>query len=305
MRYFITFKCSHVSFRQFLFRLFRNHYRQDIFRTHSDFAFLKANIMEITDVNLRRLQEILLVPNSRPPWDLQNTGVPTNTNQYAPPASASEVQRPNDTMHLANGLSRPAERPLKNDRIESKADFEVDDNEVDVFIPTIPSSFLEFNAMPLSELKRITENKAFLDLFVEGTSEITFLRETKQSIEASNVEVAKANLAYEEKFETLSAEVETLKQDLNDKMQKYRKLDDERLEFTQPPKVKDVIAELLKAKKDALRESDDLAERWVERGGDDVCDFIRKFMDIRLSYHTRAAKAERLEIEPPGECKQS
>ena len=159
--------------------------------------------------------------------------------------------------------------------------------------------------MPLSEVKRIAENKAFLDLFVEGTSEVTFLRENKQSIEASNVEVAKANLALEEKIETLSAEVETLKQDLNDKMQKYRKLDAERLELTQPPKVKDVIAELLKAKKEALRESDDLAERWVERGGDDVSDFIKKFMDIRLSYHTRAAKAERLEIEPPEQCTQS
>ena len=262
--------------------------------------------MEITDSNLRRLQESLPVPNSRPSGgSTQYNGGSTNTNQYAPPASASEVQRPNGSTQSATEHSRPAARPMRNDNIESKADFEVNDDEVDVLIPPIPLSFPEFDAMPLSEVKRIADNKAFLDLFVEGTSEVSFLTENKQSIEASNVEVAKANLAHEEKIETLSAEVETLMQDLNDKMQKYRKLDAERLELTQPPKVKDVIAELLKAKKDSLRESDDLAERWVERGGDDVSDFIRKFMDIRLSYHTRAAKAERLEIEPPGECKQS
>jgi hypothetical protein len=77
------------------------------------------------------------------------------------------------------------------------------------------------------------------------------------------------------------------------------------MELTQLPKVRDVIAELLKTKKDALHESDDLAERWVERGGNDVSNFISKLMDIHLSYHARAAKAERLEIEPPGECKQS
>ncbi len=110
---------------------------------------------------------------------------------------------------------------MQNDGIESKAGFEVDENELEAFIPPIPSSFPEFNAMPLFEVTRITENKTFLDMFVEGTSEITFLRETKQSIEASNVEIAKANMACEEKFETLSTDVETLKQDLNNKMQKY------------------------------------------------------------------------------------
>jgi len=261
--------------------------------------------MEITDSNLRRLQESLSGPNIRPSGESHNIGESTNTNQYAPPASASGAQRPNSSVQSANRHSRPADRPVQSNRIKPKADFEVDDDEVDVLIPPIPSSFPELDAMPLSEVKRIAENKAFLDLFVEGTSEVNFLRENKQSIEASNVEVAKANLAHEEKIETLSAEVETLKQDLNDKMQKYRKLDAERLELTQPPKVKDVIAELLKAKKDALRESDDLAERWVERGGDDVSDFIKKFMDIRQSYHARAAKAERLEVEPPEQCTQS
>ncbi|KAL3780680.1 hypothetical protein ACHAW5_003716 [Stephanodiscus triporus] len=262
-------------------------------------------IMEITDSNLKRLQESLTGSNIRPGRSSDNNGGLTNNNQYAPQASASEFQRPNDSMQLGNGHSRPTDISVQNDRIKPKVDFEIDDDEVDGLIPPIPSSFPEFDAMPLSEVKRVVENKAFLDLFVEGTSEVTTLRELKQSIETSNVDAAKANLADEEIIVTLSSEVKTLEQDLSSKIQQYRKLDAERLKLTQPPKVKDVIAELLKAKKDALRESDDLAERWIESGGSDVSDFVKKFIDVRQFYHTRAAKAERLEIDPPEGCQQS
>ena len=262
--------------------------------------------MEITDSNLRRLQESLTGSNIRPGRSSHNNGGLTNSNRYAPPASASEFQRSNDSMQLGNGhSSRPADISMQNDRIKPKVDFEVGDDEVNGLIPPIPSSFPEFDAMPLSEVKRVMENKAFLDLFVEGTSEVTTLRELKQSIETSNVEAAKANLAHKETLVTLSSEVETLEKGLNDKIQQYRKLDAERLELTQPPKVKDVIAELLKAKKDALRESDDLAERWIESGGSDVSDFVKNFIDVRQFYHMRAAKAERLEIDPPEGCRQS
>ena len=47
------------------------------------------------------------------------------------------------------------------------------------------------------------------------------------------------------------------------------------------------------AKKEAYRESETIADDWVESGGD-IGDFVKEFMETRILYHTRAAKAERL-----------
>lgn len=260
------------------------------------------SITEITDANLERLQASLNGSIDRqPPGGVTNNGVYTNnSNQYAPPASASEVQRPNDSMQLRNGHSRrSAMVPMQNDSIKPKKDFEVEDDEVNGLIPPLPSSFPEFDDMPLSELKRIVDIKSFLDLFVEGTSGLSTLRELKESIEASNVDAAKANLAHEASTEGLSSEVETLTQELKLKLERYRTLDDQRLALTQPPKVQDAIAELTKVKRDAYRKSEEFAERWLEGSGEDVSEFVKKFIDLRQLYHVRAAKAERLEIEPP------
>ena len=65
--------------------------------------------------------------------------------------------------------------------------------------------------------------------------------------------------------------------------------------MTHPPDLQDAIEELTKAKKEAYRESEELADEWVESGGENVSDFVKQFMEVRMLYHTRAAKAERLE----------
>jgi hypothetical protein len=201
----------------------------------------------------------------------------------------------------SNGHSRSNNQlpTVENDRIKSK--FEVDDDEVNGLIPPTPESFLELDAMPSSEIKRIVDNRAFLDLFVEGTSEVSTLRELKQSIEASNVDVARTNLAHEANIDILTSEVYTLKEDLNMKVQRYQELDSQRLALTQPPSTQDVIAKLTVTKRDAYRESEEYAEQWIEESGDgeDVSEFIKKFIGVRQLYHIRAAKVERLEIEPP------
>ena len=110
--------------------------------------------------------------------------------------------------------------------------------------------------------------------------------------------MAKSNLLdHEEIVKEVCAEVDSLQQELDTKIEQYKKLDAERLELTHPPDKQEAIKELNKAKKDAYRESEELAEEWVESGeGGNVSDFVKRFMDVRLLYHTRAAKAERLEM---------
>lgn len=260
------------------------------------------SILEITDANLRRLQETLTTGSSSGRLSTvasTNNNHVVDSNQYTSSA-ASGVQRSNEYNEFSNAHSRSYNQPpplQNNERIKPKAGVEVDDDDVNGLIPPTPASFRELDAMPSSEVKRIVDNRSFLDLFVEGTSEVSTLRELKQSIEASNVDVARANVAHEAKIEKLINEVETLKQDLSMKLQRYRELDSRRLALTQPPSTQDVIAKLTVAKRDAYRESEEYAKQWTEEsgGGEDVSEFIKNFIGVRQLYHVRAAKVERLE----------
>ncbi len=253
-------------------------------------AFSPASIMEITDANLKRLQESLSgSANSR--------HAATSSANSAFPASASGgFHRPTDSARPQMETIKTERQPaVRSESIEQKVTFDVADDEVNALIPPIPSSFPEIDSMALSEAKCVVDNKDVLETFVEGTSGVKTLRELKQSIETSNVNAACSNLENEEQMKEVCSEVETLKQDLNTKMEQYQKLDDERRMLTQPPDLQDAIRELTKAKKDAYRESEELAEEWVESGGENVTDFVKKFMEVRILYHERAAKAERLE----------
>ena len=200
-------------------------------------------------------------------------------------------------MHMNNSRSgNHQQSAVQNEVIAQKVNYEVADDEVDTLIPPIPSSFPEIDAMPLSEVKQVVDNKEAMEKFVESTSAVKTLRELKQSIEASNVDAAKSNLLdHEDIVKGVCTEVETLEQELNAKIEQYKKLDAERTAMTHPPDLQDAIKELTKAKKEAYRESEELADEWVESGGENVSDFVKQFMEVRMLYHTRAAKAERLE----------
>eukprot|EP00579_Thalassiosira_antarctica_P006603 CAMPEP_0201877928 /NCGR_PEP_ID=MMETSP0902-20130614/9221_1 /ASSEMBLY_ACC=CAM_ASM_000551 /TAXON_ID=420261 /ORGANISM="Thalassiosira antarctica, Strain CCMP982" /LENGTH=301 /DNA_ID=CAMNT_0048405469 /DNA_START=212 /DNA_END=1117 /DNA_ORIENTATION=+ len=257
-----------------------------VYQVIHHFQLTPPSILDITDDNLKRLQESLSGPSTRP------TG-PTNNNQF-PPSASDGFQRPNnDYTHVNN--SRQGNQPVQNVIVEEKVNYEVEDYEVDALIPPIPSSFLKIDNMPMSELKQVMDDRAVLESFVGSTSGVKTLKELKQSIETSNVNAAKANLVHEGEMEGVCSEVESLKQDLDSKMQQYRKLDAERVAITHPPDLQEAIGELNKAKKNAYRESEEFADGWVESGGENVSDFVKKFMEVRLLYHTRAAKAERLE----------
>jgi len=228
------------------------------------FQLTPPQVMEITDANLRRLQQSL-------------SGSTSSNN------SSNSRQAQSTSSH--NNKPPPNYEQVAND-------------EVNTLIPPIPSSFPEIDKMSLSEVKQVVDDEKVLERFVENTAAVKTLRELKQSIEASNVDVAKSNLLdHEEIVKEVCTEVGSLQQELDKKIEQYKKLDAERLELTHPPDKQEAIKELNKAKKDAYRESEEMAEEWVESGeGGNVSDFVKRFMDVRVLYHTRAAKAERLEM---------
>ena len=258
--------------------------------------------MEIEDINLKRLQESLFGSSSTNSRQAHQPPKYNAAKASAFPASASGgFQQPNESIHTGSSSSIPAShhKPVKGVVVQAQRvnNFEVADDEVDTLIPPIPSSFPEIDDMPLSEVKRLIDSKEVMEEFVENTSALKTLRELKQSVENSNVEAAKANLLdHEEVVKEVCTEVETLKQDLATKIEQYKKLDAERLALTHPPDTQEAIKELGMAKKEAENVSDEMGEEWVESGGENISDFVKNFMEVRILYHTRAAKTERLEM---------
>merc|ERR1712194_646450 len=249
------------------------------------FQLNPPSILDITDAGLKRLQANLSGPPTRP-------NIPKKTS--IPPSGSHGFPRANEAAPGEN--YRQGNPPAQNNiHVEKKVTYEVGDYEVDAVIPPAPSSFLKIDNMLLPELKQVMEDRAVMETLVKNTAAVETLRELTQQIETSNVEAATANLIHEAKIEGLCTDVDTLKKDLNAKMQQYRKLEAEREAITHPPDLQEAIGELTRAKKEAYRQSEELAENWVESGGNDVSDFVKKFMEVRLLYHTRAAKAERLE----------
>jgi len=243
------------------------------------------SILEITDSGLKRLQDTLSGSNTRP-------NPPKNTS--IPPSVSDGFPRTNESTPYES--YRQGNPPVQNNTIvEEKANYEVGDFEVDALIPSVPPSFPKIDNMSLAELKQVIEEREALDIFVNSTQAVETLHELKQQIEMSNVDAAKSNLQIETKMKEAFNKVETLKKGLDSKIQQYQKLDAERIKLVAEPDLQEAIGELNKAKKDAYCQSEELADNWVESGRKDVSDFVKQFMEVRLLYHTRAAKAERLE----------
>lgn len=243
------------------------------------FQLHPPSISQIVDENLRRRQQGL-------PSASNNNHNATKTSNRPNVTSSTH-----STPHKGNGVVVQATAIDKKE-----AACKVDEDELSSLIPMVPTSFPEIKEMSLSELNDIVNNKEALDTFINKITVVANLNELKESIEKSNVDTAMANLAVEEKVNSICMEVETLKQDLKSNVEKYQELDARRAVMTRPPEIHEAMQELAVAKKKALNESDEFADEWVESGGSDVSAFVKKFMETRILHHTRAAKAERLKM---------
>lgn len=252
-----------------------------IFTVIRHFQLNPPSILEINDVNLRRLQESISSQQqhrqSRMGASASSATSSVSSSQSYPVTS---VQSQNPTMETVQSVSNHS--------------MEAMDDEVDALIPPVPTSFPELENMPLSELRALLNDESAMNNMIERISEVARLKELKQSIEKANVEAAEENLLRETELEALQTELDSLMKETLIKVNKYRELDGKRNALTRPPDVQDTIRELNIAKREVYQKSEEMAECWVESGGEGMSDFVKKFMEIRLQYHTRAAKAERL-----------
>ena len=267
------------------------------------FQLTPPSIQEITDQNLRRLQETLSPSRhirETTPQQQQNNNHPASA-RPPPPSYESSQQSAfvvNGRSHAgSNGNSvRAQEYNLEQfEKVKRRPDCSVSDAEVNSLIPPIPSSFPELDDMAMSELQKIVEDPVALKSYVQNRTRVDTVRELKESIEKSNVDAACTNLEKQEEVDLLCDEVEGLRKELGEKVERYQELDRERNSLTQPPDVDDAIRRLNVAKRNADRESEEIGDDWVESGRSNISDFVSRFMESRLLYHSRAAKIERLQ----------
>jgi len=251
-----------------------------IFTVIRHFQLNPPSILEINDANLRRLQESISSQQQHRQSRMGASASSATSVSSSQSHAVTSVQSQNSTMETLQSVS--------NHSVEAM------DDEVDALIPPVPTSFPELENMPLSELRALLNDESVMDNMIERISEVARLKELKQSIEKANVEAAEENLLRETELEASQTELDALVKESRIKVNKYRELDEKRNALTRPPDVQDTIRELNIAKREVYQKSEEMAECWVESGGEGMIDFVKKFMEIRLQYHTRAAKAERL-----------
>eukprot|EP00956_Cyclotella_meneghiniana_P011700 scaffold16470_cov61-Cyclotella_meneghiniana.AAC.11 len=241
------------------------------------FQLNPPNVMEIVDVNLKRLQE-----------SLSSGGGTKNNSSAAAAMRASSQQSVNGSSSLQNGST--------NEKQSQRQHEVVTDDEVNTLIPSIPATFPQLQSMTMSEIKHLLNNESALESFIQRTPEVITLNEIKQSIVDANVGTAQSNiLQYKEKVDRQFFDITTLEKELSSKLSIYEKLNNDVERICRPPDGKDAVKELNRAKKEAYRNSETIADDWVE-SGDNIHEFVKKFMEERILYHTRAAKAERLSL---------
>lgn len=220
------------------------------------FQLQPPTLLEITDAGLKRLQSNL--GNSNTSGNRSSaTMQPSYTSQDAPPDYESLFQIPD--------------------------------------MPNIPTNFDEYlDSMSRDDMQQLLDDELDFLTFASTLPTYKKLQELGSSILDENVHTAEANLKQEARVKELHANVTELQESLQTKLLVYESLEAEQNKLCAPPDKKDVMKKLQKAKRQALDESEAIAEEWVEDGGN-VKDFLEEFMEKRQLHHVRAAKIERLQ----------
>jgi len=161
-------------------------------------------------------------------------------------------------------------------------------------MPTIPQNFEELDALSREELDKILEDELEFSAFVNKLPILKAIQSTANDILDENVKKAEANLEKMEQVKTGHKKVTQLKNDLESKLEHFKTMEQKQDSLCAPPDVRDVLRQFARGKKEAFQQSEQMAEEWVDEGGD-IDAFMRDFIAKRTVHHIRAAKMERLQ----------
>lgn len=162
-----------------------------------------------------------------------------------------------------------------------------------VDMPPIPTEFAQLEGMSRERLQKLLDDGLEFKAFAGTLSSIQTLDTMKGSIMDECAKGAQKNLETEASYMGLHAEVTTLSSALQEKLVAFKKLEGQQSELCEVTETQELIRQLNKGKRQALDESEEYAEDWIEGGGD-VDEFVKKFLAKRKVHHERAAKIELL-----------
>jgi hypothetical protein len=164
-------------------------------------------------------------------------------------------------------------------------------------MPDIPTNFDQYlDSMSTEDMQQLLDDELDFLTFASTLPAYKKLQQLGKSVLEDNVGTAQANLKEEERLKELHKDVTQLQESLQTKLTTFEALERQQNELCAPPNKTQVIKQLQKAKKQAMDESEAIADEWVDNGGN-VQEFVEKFMEKRQLHHVRAAKIERLQSQ--------
>lgn len=231
-------------------------------------------ILEITDKGLQSIQS-----NQRGAGS-QSTPSGTNGSAKTQPRSPHRTNGSND-RHESSRSDAPPSYNVVADTAPAP----------EVPMPPISKRFSEVDGLSRAELDALMDDELDFLSLVHKLNVFDQIYTIESSRLNENVKLADENLAKETQWTTLQGEVKDLHSTLRSKIERFSKLEDKQNEICAPPDKASTIMKLNKAKKAAFDESENLAESWVDNGGN-VDDFVKAFLETRTLHHVRAAKME-------------
>lgn len=159
----------------------------------------------------------------------------------------------------------------------------------------IPTSFPTLDTMSNEEVSHILNDSSAYNEFFSILPAKGVTADFKSDITTNSFNKAQEMIKKKDTMENLSKEVESLTIDFQGRMEKYERLNAKKEELRKPQDVDEIKKKLIKAKKTAFEESEELANEWVD-GSDDstLKEFLKEFLEKRDLFHERAAKIEML-----------
>jgi hypothetical protein len=233
-------------------------------------------ILEITDVGLRSIQ---------PKSQSQSHPAADSGHASSTPAGSPFPKRPPHYAGATNHSTAMDAPPDYESLLEVK----------DIDMPEIPREFEQLEPLTREELEELLQGD---ELDFHSFCNKLPISHTIQSIASSvvdeNATMARANLDRQEELNQLHTKVTGLQKQLEKKVKTFQELERKQNALIAPPETRDILRQLAKAKKQAFDESEQMAEDWLEEGGD-VKDFLDGFLEKRVVHHVRAAKMELLQ----------
>lgn len=233
-------------------------------------------VLEITDKGLQSIQS-----NQKGGMNHQSTSSTMNggvSTQRLP-------QRPNGSNTLSGSSNSSRDAPPSYNLVADTAPAP------DVPMPTIPKKFNEVNGLSRSELDSMLDDELEFLSLVHRLDVFDQLYTIESSRLNENVKLSNENLAKETQLKALQGDVKELHSTLQSKITTFSKLEEKQNAICAPPDRESTLKRLNVAKKEAFDESENIAETWVDNGGN-VDDFVKKFVELRTIHHVRAAKME-------------